>query len=269
MRRPPAAARSALALAFAVSLLTAVDAAEPEKIAAKPPTPVLVDLTLKGVVTEGPAPLALDGRPITDNLQGIIDTLAKARDDNNVKGLVLRLRNISLGWAKSGELRKAIKDFRASGKRAIAVLEMADNADYLVATAADEVVMPESGWLMLKGLAAEVTFYKGLFDKLGVTAQTVQIGEFKGAGEPFSRTEMSPAFREEIVSVLNDTHAIMAEAIAARQGITPADARALIDGGPYTPQGARKLGLVNRVAYADQIEAELAKGLNSSTSQGK
>ena len=53
--------------------------------------------------------------------------------------------------------------------------------------------MPESGWLMLKGLAAEVTFYKGLFDKLGVKADMMQVGEFKGYGEPFTRTEMSPA----------------------------------------------------------------------------
>ena len=72
---------------------------------------------------------------------------------------------------------------------------------------------------------------------------------------------MSPAFREEIGSVLNDSYALMAEAIAARQGITADAARALIDGGPYTPDAARKLGLVNRVAYADQVEAEVARGL--------
>ncbi len=254
-----------LALILSARLVANASAADPEKPVAKVATPILVDLTLKGEVSEQPTPLALDGRPIADNLKSLVDTLAKARDDKNVKGLVLRIHNLSLGWAKSHELRKAIKDFRSSGKKAIAVLEMADNADYLVATAADEVVMPESGWLMLKGLAAEVTFYKSLFDKVGIKAQTVQVGEFKGAGEPYSRTEMSPAFREEIGSVLNDTYLMMAEAIAARQGISLDDARALIDGGPYTPQGARKVGLVNRVAYADQVEAEVAKGLGLSS----
>jgi protease-4 len=261
MIRPRAAAGLGFALALTAGISRPAYPAEPGTSAARAATPVLVDLALRGTIGEGPSPLALDGQPIVDDLRGVTDTLARARDDKDVKGLILRIRGLALGWAKSNELRKAIKDFRSSGKRAVAVLEMADNADYLVATAADEVVMPESGWLMLKGLAAEVTFYKALFDKVGVKAETIQVGDYKGAGEPYSRTAMSPAFREEIGSVLDDTYAMMAEAIAARQGITTDDARALIDGGPYTPDAARKLGLINRVAYPDRVEAEVARGL--------
>jgi len=228
---------------------------------AKPPIPVLVDLALRGDLTEEPAPVGFDGQPSRENLKAFLDTLAKARDDAEVKGVILRIRGLAAGWGRSHELRQAIRQFRSSGKRVVAVLEMAGNADYLVATAADEVVMPESGWLMLKGLAAEVTFYKGLFDKLGVSAETVQVGDYKGAGEPYSRTSMSPALREELSSVLCDTYDQMAEAIAARQGITREAARALIDGGPYTPEAARRVGLVNRVAYPDEIQAEVVKGL--------
>jgi protease-4 len=269
MTRPPASPRSAVALALTLAGLLSVprSSTADERPSVMPSAsaaavkPVLVDLTLKGDLSEDPAPVGFDGQPVTENLKGLLDTLAKARDDGNVKGLVLRIRDVSLGWGKSHELRQALKDFRSSGKKAVAVLEMAGNADYLVATAADEIVMPESGWLMLKGLAAEVTFYKKLFDKLGVTAETIQVGEYKGAGEPYSRTEMSPAFREELTAVLNDRYALMVEAIAARQGITAEDARRLLDGGPYTPDAARKVGLVNRVAYADQIESEVAKGL--------
>ena len=69
---------------------------------------------------------------------------------------------------------------------------------------------------------------------------------------------MSPAFREEIVSLLGDTYSMMAEAIARRQGISEADARALIDGGPYGPLAAKAAGLISRIGYADQIEAEVA-----------
>ncbi len=262
MKRP--IAHVVKGLVFALALLGANPrrtAADIEKAPAADPKPVLVDLTLKGEITEAPSPLALDGRPAVDNLKSILDTLARARDDKAVKGLVLRVRDLKLGWAKSHELRQAIKDFRSSGKKAVAVLEMASNADYLVATAADEVVMPESGWLMLKGLAAEVTFYKTLFDRAGIKAETIQVGDYKGAGEPYSRTRMSPEFREEVGSVLNDSYALMTEAIAARQGITQDAARGLIDGGPYTPEAARKVGLVNRIAYTDQIETEVAKGL--------
>jgi protease IV len=251
--------KSLLLIVFGFSLFAAAAPETKDKNA--PATPVLVDLTLKGAISEAPTPLSFDGQPVSDNLKSIVDTLAKARDDKDVKGLILRIRGLSVGAAKRHELREAIKAFRTSGKKVVAVLEMANNGDYLVALAADEIVMPASGWLMLKGLAAEVMFYKGLFDKVGILAETVQVGDYKGAGEPYSRTSMSAPFREELTSVLKDHYDAMTESIAARQGICLDDAKALIDGGPYTPAEARKVGLINRVAYPDQIEAEFAKGL--------
>jgi protease-4 len=250
-----------LALGFAAGLVGVALAADEKGEAKSPPTPIVVDLTLKGGLTEEPAPVGLDGSSIRDNIKGVVERIGKAQADPNVKGLVVRIHGLSLGLAKGHELRRAIAKFRESGKKAYAFLESAENADYLVASAADEIVMPESGWLMIKGLAAEVTFYKGLFDKLGVKADWMQVGEFKSYGEPFTRTQMSPAFREEIASLLGDTFDMMAEAIAKRQGISVVDAKALIDGGPYSPSAARAAGLINRIGYADQIEAEIAKSI--------
>ncbi len=232
-----------------------------EPLSKRPTSPLIVEVTFKDDISEEPSALALDGEPVSDSLRAILDTLSKARDDNDVKGLVIRVKGLSIGLGKVHELRRGLAAFRSSGKKAVAVLEKSGNAEYLVAAAADEVVMPESGCLMIKGLAAEVTFYKAMFDKVGVTAETVQVGEFKGAGEPYSRTAMSGRFREELTAVLNDNYTMMAEAIASRQGITVADAKTLIEDGPYTPHGARKVGLINRVAYEDQVSAELAQGL--------
>jgi len=253
-------------LALSIGLAACLAATSPvlaeDKAEAKPaPVPIVVDLTLKGGLTEGPAAVGLDGSPIKDNLKGLIDRIAKAKADPNVKGLVLRIHGLSLGLAKGHELRQSIGKFRESGKKVYAFLESGENADYLVATAADEIVMPESGWLMIKGLAAEVTFYKSLFDKLGVTADWMQVGEFKSYGEPFTRTRMSPAFREEIASLLGDSYDLIAESIARRQGIAQADARALIDGGPYSPPAAKAAGLINRIGYADSIEDAVAKSI--------
>jgi len=122
------------------------------------PIPIVVDITLKGALGEDPSPIGLDGEPIGENLKGFVDRLAKAKADTSVKALVLRVRTLSAGWAKVNEVRVAIKDFRASGKKVYAVLEGAGNLEYIVATAADEIVLPESDWLMIKGLAAQVTF---------------------------------------------------------------------------------------------------------------
>lgn len=235
--------------------------APPETKATIPLNSLIVEMTLKGEISEGPSPTALDGEPVTQNLKAIIDTLNKARDDKDVKALVIHVRNLSVGLAKVNELREAIKAFRSSGKRVVATLEMAGNADFLVASAADEVVMPESGWLMIRGLAAEVTFFKGMFDRIGVSAETVQVGDFKGAGEPYSRTTMSEPFREELKAILSDNFSMMAEAISRRQGINVDEAKSLIDVGPYTTASARKVGLINRVAYDDQVAPELARSL--------
>ncbi len=253
---------SILTATIVLSVLTRIGySAPPETKPVTPPRPLIVEMTLKGEISEGPSPTALDGEPVSQNLKAIVDTLGKARDDKDVKALVIHIRNLSVGLAKVNELREAIKAFRSSGKKVVASLEMAGNADFLVASAADEVVMPESGWLMIKGLAAEVTFYKGMFDRVGVTAETVQVGEFKGAGEPYSRTSLSEPFREELKAVLNDHYSMMAEAISKRQGINVDEAKSLIDGGPYTPVSARKVGLINRVAYDDQLAPELARSL--------
>jgi len=229
---------------------------------AKPAPPVVFDLTLKGTLGEEPAAVGLDGASIKDNLKGVIDRIAKAKADPNVKGLVVRIHGLSIGLAKGHEIRQAITQFRESGKKVYAFLESGENADYVVATAADEIIIPESGWLMIKGVAAEVTFYKTMFDKLGIKADWMQVGEFKSYGEPFTRTEMSPAFREEITTLLEDNFSMVVEAIAKRQGISTLDARTLIDNGPYSPGAAKAAGLVNRIRYADAIEGELAKDLN-------
>ena len=263
----PRFAAALIVLALGLVSTSALRAADPEPVKetekgpAPPAAPIVVDLTLKGKIGEDPAPVGLDGTPVTDNLRSLVEKLARARADTDVKGLVLRLRNLAIGQAKGYELRRAIADFRSSGKRVFAVLELAGNADYLVATAADEIVIPEGGWLLLKGTAAEVMFFRKLFDKVGISAETIQVGEFKGAGEPYTRTEMSPAFKEEITSVLTDSYTMLAEAIAQRQGIALDEAKSLIDGGPYTPAQARAVGLVNRIGYPDQVEAEIARGL--------
>ncbi len=245
---------------LAISAPSYADDAKPPK--PPEPAPIVVEITLKGAIEEDPAPVGLEGTPAKDNLRSITEKIKKAKADPAVKGLVLQVRDLTIGWGKVNELRAAIQDFRRSGKKVLAVLEMVGNAEYVVAAAADEIVMPESGWLVLKGVSAELMYYKKAFEKLGVTVDVLHVGEFKSAGESFSRTEMSPAHRVEVTELLKDRFDAMVEVIASRQGISPNEAKKLVEGGPYTPKSAKAAGLINRIAYPDQMEAELARGLN-------
>jgi protease-4 len=229
------------------------------------PTPILVDITLKGSIPEKPAPVGLEGTALKDNLRSLAETLAKAKADDQVKGLVLRIQDLTIGLGKANELRRAIEDFRTSGKKVFALMDDGGNAEYLVACAADEVVMPESGTLMLKGVAAEVMFYKKAFEKYGIQADMLKVGKYKAAAEPYTRSEMSPAFREELTEVLTDNYTMIAEAIAARRGVSLDEAKTLLDGGPYDADDAKAKGLIDRVAYEDQIQEQLTKALGLET----
>ncbi len=260
MNRPHVLA-APVALATALLATATLRAADDTKKPEAPKTPLVAEVTLKGNILEEPAPVGLEGSPISDNMQTLLERISNAKADKDVKALVLKIRTLELGWARANELRESIKAFRKSGKKVYAFLEEVDNKDYYVACAADEIVVPEGGWLMVKGMAAQVTFYKALFDKLGVKADWMQVGKYKSYGEPFTRTSMSPAFREEMTELLHDTHALLVEALAERKGISVDAAAALVDNGPYTPHEALKSGLITRVGYendmVDAVKADL------------
>jgi protease-4 len=253
--------RSLTAAALVVAL-----AVRPLPAAGEPSKATLAHIKLTGSPKESPVrsdPLfGLGG----ENFKSKLDRIKKAKEDPAVQGLLLEIDDLSVGWGKTDELRRAVADFRKSGKRAYAYMESGDTRDYLVATACDEIVMPEPGWLMLTGVRAEVTFFKDALDKIGVKADMLQMGRYKGAAEPFTRSGMSKEFRTQYESVLDDYyHRGLVEAIAAsRPGKgkwTDDEVRRLIDEGPYGARRALKAGLIDRVAYLDDLPRELKAGL--------
>lgn len=213
---------------------------------------------LKGSYPEGAAAPGLFG-DLHETLDQAISRFDRAAADPKVSGVILRINSPKLGWAKMRSFRQAIGRVRAKGKTVHAYLDGADNMDFLLATACDEVVMSEPGVLMTVGVRAEITFYKKLFDMLGVKADMLRVGEFKSAAEPYSRTEMSPEFRKEMEEILDDFYKQIIETIADSRKLSAEKATAAIDAGPLTAQRAKELGLIDKVAYEDEIETALAK----------
>jgi protease-4 len=117
--------------------------------------------------------------------------------------------------------------------------------------------MPESGELAILGLRAEVTFFKNLFDWLHLKADMLRVGEYKSAAEPFVRTEMSKEFRHEMEEILDDYLRQIVDGISKSRKIDRDKVLSAIDGGPYTANRARELGLIDKVAYEDEIEGFL------------
>jgi protease-4 len=249
--------------ALALLLVAGVGAAQ----AAEPAATTVAHIRLAGSLDEAPVsadPLFSLG---AENFKAKLDRIGKAKDDANVRALYLEINGLGVGWGKLHELRHAVADFRAAGKKAFAYLESGDAKDYLLALACDEVCQPEAGWLMLTGLRAEVSFFKNLFNKIGVEADMLQMGDFKGAAEPFTRSSMSPEFRGQFEKVLDDFYEkSFVEVIVRSRPAKKWDAervKGLIDDGPYTATRAREAGLVDRVAYEDQFRDAIKRELKA------
>jgi len=190
-------------------------------------------------------------------LHDLLGRMERARTDENVQGLIVKVGSFEAGWAKIQEIRRALNGCRAEGKDVICYLQGAGNRSYYLATGAGRIVSAPTGHLMLVGLRAEVIFAKGLLDKIGAGADFVQAGEYKTAGETLTRTEPSPAFRESIESVLRDYRHQLLAGIAEGRGIAVSAADELVRGGPYTAQQALEAGALDDVMFYDELLADV------------
>lgn len=191
-------------------------------------------------------------RPSADYLE-LLTLLRWARDDAQLRGVMLRLDDVQASWARLQGVRRSLERLRAAGKRVWVHLERAGAAEYAVAAAADRISMAPSATLDLTGLATEAVFLHDALDKLGIDAEVVQVGRYKSAGEMFSRADMSPAHREMMESLVEDLYDQLAAAAASGRGMEPAVARERLGHGPYVAAEAIAAGLVDGSGYADQV----------------
>ncbi|MFO1023296.1 MAG: signal peptide peptidase SppA [Planctomycetales bacterium] len=236
-----------------------------EKAEEEKSKPVPVDVTwgeleLKGSYPEGPMPGGLFGE-LHESLGDIITRLDKAAADDKLTGVLLKIQQVEIGWGKMHELRQAIGRIRKAGKKVVAWVEEGHSHDYLLATACDEVVIPEPAALMLVGLRAEVSFFRNLFDKLDLKPDMLRVGEFKSAAEPFQRTEMSPEFREEMEAILDDYFRLIVQMVSEGRKLSEEEVKGAIDVGPLRSKDALEKKLVDRLAYLDEVEDGLKKDL--------
>jgi protease-4 len=195
------------------------------------------------------------------SLTGLIMQFKKAKVDKRIKVIVLDIDMSGVGWGKAEELRDAITDFRSSGKPVYAFIEFGLNKEYYIATACDKIVVPPPGELFINGLAADVMFFRGSLDKLGIYPDIFQIGKYKSAGDMFTQKEMTEAHRQYINELLDDLYGRYVNTIAQARKKTPEEVRALIDGAPYDAAKAKEVGLIDEAVYRDELDNQIKKQL--------
>jgi len=195
------------------------------------------------------------------SLSNLILQFKKAKVDDRIKVIILDVDMAGAGWGKSEEIRDAIADFRSSGKPVYAYMEYATDKEYYIASACDKIYLAPPGELFINGLAADVLFFRGSLDKLGIYPDMVQMGKYKTAVETFTRKDMSDANREFMNSLLDDLFNRYVEAVAKARGKSAEEMRAFVDDAPYSAAKAKELGLIDGVAYRDELEKELKQKL--------
>src|SRR3954447_366448 len=222
--------------------------------------PILLELDLSHPLIEHEpddpiAKLRSRGKP---RLRPVIRALHEAADDARVVGLVAKVGDTGMTLARAQELRDAVAAFAASGKPTVAWADtFGESANatvpYLLATGFGEIWLQPTGELNLLGVAAEVGFLRGVFDKLGVDPQLGQRYEYKNAADRLVQTDFTPAHREAAGRLAESAWEQMVDAIAKSRARTADDVRAVADRAPLFPEDALEAGLVDRIGYRDEV----------------
>src|SRR6266850_1928048 len=191
------------------------------------------------------------------SLTSLLLQFKKAKVDKRITAILLDIDGSGAGWAKSEEIRDAVADFRTSGKPVYAYMEYGMNKEYYIASACDKIYVAPPGELFITGLAADVMFFRGSLDKLGIYPDIFQIGKYKSAGDMFTQKKMTDAHREYVNSLLDDLFNRYVTAIAQARHKTPDEVRNLIDDAPYGAAKAKEAGLIDETIYHDQLDKQI------------
>ena len=221
-----------------------------------------LDLSLS---IEDSAPVANIGQVLTGNvdnslaLRDVIKSIEAASKDDRIVGLFLdgRKGDGNSGYAVMAEVREAIADFKASGKKIIAYDESWSEKEYYLASMADEVLLNPMGVMEFNGLSSQTTFLKGALQKYGIGVQIVKVGDYKGAVEPFTRESLSPENRQQTADLLSDLWQKFLVTVGENRQLEPQYLQEVADSqGFLEPAEAKKLGLVDEMAYFDNVNSK-------------
>ena len=189
------------------------------------------------------------------SIRAYVELLRKAKNDTRIAGLLLKPGGSnSPFWGKIQELRDAIKDFKTSGKPVDAWLEYAGDREYFLASVADHVYLLPSATLDLTGVASYEVFLRGTFDWIGTYPDFIHVGDYKTAINTYLEKTYTPAHKEMAESLNHSQYDQLVRTIADARRKSETDVRTLIDQGPFQPVDALRVGLIDDLAYEDELD---------------
>jgi protease-4 len=211
--------------------------------------PTLLEIDLRTPFDEREQALFGEPKP---SVARALERARRKLDEPLVRGVFVRLGELGGRFADAHDWALLLDAAKAKQKPVHCAFDTLDNAGYALAAHCERLSMTPSGTLDLVGLAAQVMHGRALLDLLGVRAELLQIGQYKGAAEPFTRDSMSEPLRESLEALLDELDASFREHLGARGVLAPEGVQATLDGGPYHAGEALAHNLVDAVAYDDE-----------------
>jgi protease-4 len=188
------------------------------------------------------------------SMQELMDMFQYASVDPRVQAVYIELGGLTCGYAKLIELKRIMEYFRRSGKKIIGYCDGGSEKEVFASLSFDEFYIPPDSGLDLRGVSGAATFFRGIFDKIGIEPQVQRIGKYKSFGDSFNRTSLSDAQREVISSLLMESSEYWAASVADKLNKTAAEITALWgETGIKDSYDYAKLGFISGVRYKDQV----------------
>ncbi len=213
---------------------------------------------------------AISGDETTSiTLRTVLKALENARQDKRIVALYLDGSRTSAGngtgLATLKEVREALERFRSAGKKIIAYNVDLGKQAYYLSSVADTVILNPMGTVEINGFSSQQLFYTGALEKFGIGVQVIRVGKYKSAVEPFVLKKLSQENRQQTQALLSDLWGEFVTTVGKSRKITPRQLQAIADSqGEFTASEARTKRLVDKVAYLDEVVADLKKLTGSS-----
>ncbi|MDC0230346.1 signal peptide peptidase SppA [Aureispira] len=191
-------------------------------------------------------------------LSDMCKLIGLAASDDNIKGVFLDLSSVPIGWATAKVLRNALIKFKESDKFIISYSTYYDQKSYYIASVSDHLYLHPEGNFSFTGFAAQLMYFKGLMDKVGVTAQIFYAGKFKSATEPFRRKSMTPENRIQVTKYMSGMYDIYLEDLQESRDISAEELFRIADNALIRePADAVEHKLIDATKYKDEILDEI------------
>jgi len=249
-----------------VLLLVGIVAAASEKEAPQVKENTILHFRMSGIMKEkaidDPLFKAFGSTPKIHSLLDIIAAISDAKTDERIKGIYIEPMYLSSGYAALQEIRDALIDFKKSGKFIYAYGEYISESDYYVASVADSLFIHPTGAIEFNGLGVNVTFYKGMFDRLDIKPEIFRVGEFKSYVEPFIRKNLSDENKLQYAELLSGIYGQYLKNISSTLEKPKSELEEISGKMKVSlPQDAVDHGLIHKTGYEDELKSVMKERL--------